>query len=291
MPERNLRKRANRSYPFAFIDENAKREVRRRVLKAVAIPGYQVPFASRELPIGRGWGTGGLQLTMALIGPDDVLKVIDQGCDGVVNAVNLREFLVQMTGVRTTFETEEATIIQTRHRVPEQPLRADQLLVFQVPYPEPLYLVEPRVSESQRMHSEADYAKMWVHLYEDIAHWGEITIGAQYPVVVEGRYLMNPSPIPRWDVPKLNLAPNLSLFGAGREKRIYAVPPGSRVVPLSFDDFPFRVEDFAGRRCHLCGAEQVFLDELWDSATGRKLYACSDTAYCEWRRRSAEAPS
>jgi alpha-D-ribose 1-methylphosphonate 5-phosphate C-P lyase len=288
MPELMPRQKIERSYPFAFIDENAKREVRRRLLKAISIPGYQVPFASRELPIARGWGTGGLQVTMALIGPDDVLKVIDQGCDGVVNAVNLREFLVQMTGVQTTIETGEATIIQTRHRIPELPLRADQLLVFQVPYPEPLYLVEPRVSESRRMHSEADYAKMWVYLYEDIARWGEITIGAQYPVVVEGRYLMNPSPIPRWDVPKLHLAPYLSLFGAGREKRIYAVPPLTRVVPLSFEDFPFRVEDFSGRRCNLCGADNVFLDELWDSASGRKMYACSDTAYCESRRRAAE---
>ena len=48
-------------YNFAFLDEGSKREIRRSVLKAVAIPGYQVPFGSRELPIGRGWGTGGIQ--------------------------------------------------------------------------------------------------------------------------------------------------------------------------------------------------------------------------------------
>jgi alpha-D-ribose 1-methylphosphonate 5-phosphate C-P lyase len=226
-----------------------------------------------------------------LIGPEDILKVIDQGCDGVVNAVNLREFLVQMTGVQTTLETEEASIIQTRHRIPEQPLRADQILVFQVPYPEPLYLVEPSVTESRRMHSESDYAKMWVYLYEDIAHWGEISIGAQYPVVVHGRYLMNPSPIPRWDVPKLHQSPTLNLFGAGREKRIYAVPPLTDVVPLSFEDFPFRVENFAGRTCNLCGAQDVFLDELWDSGSGGKIYLCSDTAYCEARRRRTAAES
>ena len=55
-------------YNFAFLDEGSKREIRRTILKAIAIPGYQVPFASREMPIGRGWGTGGLQLTLALIG-------------------------------------------------------------------------------------------------------------------------------------------------------------------------------------------------------------------------------
>ena len=68
-------------YNFAFIDEDSKREVRRQTLKAVALPGHQVPFASRDLPIGRGWGTGGLQITMAIITADDVLKVIDQGDD------------------------------------------------------------------------------------------------------------------------------------------------------------------------------------------------------------------
>ena len=46
---------------FAFLDEGSKREIRRSILKAVAVPGYQVPFGSRELPIGRGWGTGGIQ--------------------------------------------------------------------------------------------------------------------------------------------------------------------------------------------------------------------------------------
>ena len=73
----------NDNYNYAFLDEGSKREIRRSILKAVAIPGYQVPFGSRELPIGRGWGTGGIQLTLSLIGPADTLKVIDQGSAGV----------------------------------------------------------------------------------------------------------------------------------------------------------------------------------------------------------------
>ncbi|MCX7850800.1 alpha-D-ribose 1-methylphosphonate 5-phosphate C-P-lyase PhnJ, partial [Thermus sp.] len=51
-------------YSYAFLDPFAKREVRRRLLKAVAIPGHQVPFASREMPVARGWGNGGLQVTL-----------------------------------------------------------------------------------------------------------------------------------------------------------------------------------------------------------------------------------
>lgn len=90
-------------YSYAFLDELTKKSVRRAILKAVAVPGYQVPFGSTELPIARGWGTGGLQVTLSLIGPGDVLKVIDQGSDDSVNAVNIRQ-LVELTapGVDTT---------------------------------------------------------------------------------------------------------------------------------------------------------------------------------------------
>ena len=35
-------------YHFAFFDEASKREIRRAVLKGIAIPGHQIPFASRE---------------------------------------------------------------------------------------------------------------------------------------------------------------------------------------------------------------------------------------------------
>ena len=78
--------REGAEYGFAFLDEDAKRELRRTIFKAVCIPGHQVPYASREMPIARGFGTGGMQLTLALLGPDDTCKVIDQGADDSVNA-------------------------------------------------------------------------------------------------------------------------------------------------------------------------------------------------------------
>ena len=37
-------KQSMEKYNYAFLDEGSKREIRRSVLKAVAIPGYQVPF-------------------------------------------------------------------------------------------------------------------------------------------------------------------------------------------------------------------------------------------------------
>jgi len=112
------------AYNFAYLDEQTKRMIRRAILKAVAIPGYQVPFASREMPMPFGWGTGGIQVTAAILGRDDVLKVIDQGADDTTNAVSIRAFFAKTAGVATTTRTTDATIIQTRHRIPEQPLKA-----------------------------------------------------------------------------------------------------------------------------------------------------------------------
>jgi alpha-D-ribose 1-methylphosphonate 5-phosphate C-P lyase len=271
------------SYNFAFIDESAKREIRRKLLKAIAMPGHQIPFASRELPIARGWGTGGLQVTLALIGPEDILKVIDQGCDGSVNAVNLRKLIVNTTGIKTTYDSREATVIQTRHRIPEIPMNEDQILVLQVPYPEPLRVVEPSELETRRMHAETDYSRLWVKLYEDIVDWGSITIGHRYPCKVHGHYIIDPTPIPRWDVPKLHQAETLYLFGAGREKRLYAIPPYTDVEPLQFNDKPFYVENFDGAQCYKCGASDSFLDELYDENNGNQYFACSDTGYCDSR--------
>ena len=127
-------------YNFAYLDEQAKRMIRRALLKAVAIPGYQVPFGGREMPMPYGWGTGGVQLTASILGADDILKVIDQGADDTTNAVSIRHFFQRVAGVETTTATTAADVIQTRHRIPETPLRAGQILVFQVPIPEPLRL-------------------------------------------------------------------------------------------------------------------------------------------------------
>ena len=146
-------------YNFAFLDEGSKREIRRSILHAIAIPGYQVPFGSRELPIGRGWGTGGIQLTMSLIGPDDTLKVIDQGNDDSVNAVSIKRLIGATTGVKTTADSAEANIIQSRHRIPEEPLREDQVLVLQVPTPEPLRSVDAHEAVTRQLHARFRFSR------------------------------------------------------------------------------------------------------------------------------------
>ncbi len=69
-----------------------------------------------------------MQVTAAILGPDDVLKVIDQGADDTTNAASIRAFFAKTAGVATTTGTARATIIQTRHRVPETPLTEKQIL-------------------------------------------------------------------------------------------------------------------------------------------------------------------
>jgi alpha-D-ribose 1-methylphosphonate 5-phosphate C-P lyase len=275
-------------YNFAYLDESTKRMIRRAILKAVAIPGHQVPFGSREMPLPYGWGTGGIQVTAAVLGPADVLKVIDQGSDDTTNAVSIRAFFRRTAGVATTESTAAATIIQTRHRIPERPLTEGQILVYQVPIPEPLSRLEPRIAETRRMHAMADYGLMHVKLYEDIARHGHIATSYSYPVMVGGRYLMSPSPIPAFDNPKMDMMPALQLFGAGREKRIYAVPPYTRVRSLDFDDHPFRPIR-APHACELCGVRDTYLDEVLTDDKGGRIFVCSDTDHCRENQAMREA--
>jgi len=275
------------AYNFAYLDEQTKRMIRRALLKAVAVPGYQVPFASREMPMPFGWGTGGVQVTASCLVPADRLKVIDQGADDTTNAVSIRKFFENTAGVATTGETQEATIIQTRHRIPEQPLTGDQILVYQVPIPEPLRFLEPRETETRKMHALEEYGLMHVKLYEDIARHGHIATTYAYPVKVEGRYVMDPSPIPKFDNPKLSGSPALQLFGAGREQRIYALPPHTAALSLDFEDHPFDPGQWA-EDCALCGAADSYLDEVITDDAGGRMHVCSDTAHCRGRRQAGQ---
>lgn len=272
-----------RYYNYAYLDEQTKRMIRRAILKALAVPGYQVPFGSREMPVPYGWGTGGIQLTAAIIGPDDVYKCIDQGADDTTNAVSIRRFFAAVADVSTTEDTGLATIIQSRHRIPERPLGDGQVMVFQVPQPEPLRGLEPRETETRAMHAYAEYGLQYVSLYENISAFGRIAGGAGYPVLIDERYLMSPSPIPKFDNPKMDMSPAILLFGAGREKRIYAVPPYTRVRSLDFEDYPFEVQSW-DECCALCGATDSYLDEVVLDDQNNRMFVCSDSHYCADRR-------
>lgn len=272
------------TYNFGYLDEQTKRMVRRCILKAIAVPGYQVPFGSREMPLPYGWGTGGIQLSASILGPADIFKVIDQGADDTTNAVNIRHFFARVCGVDTTEKTGEATVIQTRHRIPETLLREDQILVYQVPQPEPLRPLEPRETETRKMHSYSEYGLMHVRLYDDIARFGEIAVAYAYPIMVNGRHLASPTPIPKYDNPKMDKMRAIQLFSAGREKRIYAIPPYTAVESLDFEDYPFEIRR-PDAACGLCGSSDSFLVEVILDNDNNRMHVCSDTAYCDQRQQ------
>ncbi len=118
-----------------------------------------------------------------------------------------------------------------------------------------------------------------------LAEYGLIATTYAYPVNVNGRYVMDPSPIPKFDNSKMDDCEALQLFGAGREKkRIYAIPPHTSVVNLDFEDHPFRIQEF-DQPCALCGSRGVYLlDEVILDDAGGRMFVCSDTDYCERHR-------
>lgn len=282
-PEETTTSYQDDGYNFAYLDEQTKKMIRRTLLKALSIPGYQAPFGSREMPLPYGWGTGGIQITASIIGPSDSLKVIDQGADDTTNAISIRRFFETVSTVATTESTDDATVIQTRHRLPERELKEGQIVVYQVPQPEPLRVVDPRETETRKMHAYAEYGAMQVTLYEDIAKFGHIAKTYNYPVLVNGRYLASPSPVPKFDNPKMENNPAIQLFGAGREKRIYAIPPYTSVKSLDFDDHPFEVQTWKDC-CALCGSTRSYLDEVITDDHGSRMFVCSDTDYCNTRK-------
>ena len=57
--------------------------------------------------------------------------------------------------------------------------------------------------------------------------------------------------------------------------------PYTRVEPLEFEDYRFRVEDFNGATCARCRSRETFLDEIIDDESGRRAWYCSNTGYCD----------
>ena len=189
-----------------------------------------------------------------------------------------RRFIARVAGTPTTLDTLEADLIQSRHRIPEEVLNEDQILVLQVPNPEPLRSVQPNMSIARQMHADADYGRMWLQLYEQIVRSGRVMQGASYPALVHGRHVMTPSPIPRWDLPKLHMTKHLTILSAGREKRIFAVPPFTRVEPLVFSDVPYQVEDHANLTCIRSATRGFFMNEI-PQDDGFSAFEVSDS---EW---------
>lgn len=80
----------------------------------------------------------------------------------------------------------------------------------------------------------------------------------------------------------MHQCPALQLFGAGREKRLYAIPPYTDVESLDFEDYPFTVQSW-DEACAICGSTDTYLDEVILDDQGNRMFVCSDTDCCARR--------
>lgn len=265
---------------YAYLDHSSKREVRRKIIKALCLPGRQIPFVIPELPIAYGWGVGGIAVTASLLHPKDKLKVVDHGSDDTVNALNIRDFFLKTANIVATESSAEATLIQTRQRIPETPLTEGQVLIYQVPRPDPLRGFINNAKESLMRHAHHDYGLVLTSLFERWLKQGEGSLGYDHPVRIEGGALMSPSPIPVMDNVRMNQMPAIQVFGAARERRIYALPAYTQVENIAFSDVSCIPPKVSGS-CQVCGTSAHYLDNI---GTGEKPdWVCSDSEACRSR--------
>ena len=78
---------SGRPYNFAYLDEQTKRMIRRAILKAVAIPGYQVPFAD-EIRQQTGIMTGAVGMITGAEQAEHILRT--NQADGKAASLGLR---------------------------------------------------------------------------------------------------------------------------------------------------------------------------------------------------------
>ena len=173
-------------YNFAYLDERTKRMIRRAILKAVAIPGHQVPFGSREMPLPYGWGTGGIQVTAAVIGPRRCAQGDRPGLRRHHQRGQHPPLLRSAPpACAPPTRTAEATLIQTRHRIPETPLtRGPDPGLPGAACPSRCTGWSRARPRRARCTALAEYGLMHVKLYEDIARYGHIATSYDYPVLV-----------------------------------------------------------------------------------------------------------
>jgi alpha-D-ribose 1-methylphosphonate 5-phosphate C-P lyase len=221
--------------------------IRRAILKALAVPGYQVPFASREMPMPYGWGTGGVQVTAACLTPEDVLKVIDQGADDTTNAVSIRKFF---PAPRASPRPKRTARRRSSRPATASPNAADRRADPCLSGADPR---TPALSGTARDRDAQDARAGGIRADACQALRGhrparQIATSYAYPVKVEGRYVMDPRRSPSSTIRNCRTCPAIQLFGAGREQRIYALPPYTQVVSLDFEDHPFE----ASKAPHAC---------------------------------------
>ncbi len=201
--------------------------IRRAILKAIAIPGYQVPFASREMPMmPYGWGTGGVQVTAAILGPRRHAEGDRSGCrrhhQRCLDPRLLREDR-QCRGDHGDTRGDDQSRPATASRKQRSPkdrcwstrCRSLSRCAFSS-------RARPRRAPCTRSR---EYGLMHVKLYEDIARHGHIATTYAYPVKIEGRYVMDPSPIPNTTIRRWTIARRCSCSAPAERSASTRFPP------------------------------------------------------------------
>ncbi len=119
------------------------------------------------------------------------------GSDASINACSIRDFVQSMTAAGRHSTPPKPPSSKPGTASPKRRSPTNRSSSSRSPS-EPLRAVDAYEYRTRQMHGEADYAKMWVSLYEQFVRHGDIMLGAGYPVKVNGRYIMATSPIPRW---------------------------------------------------------------------------------------------
>ena len=182
--------------------------IRRAILKAVAIPGYQVPFGRREMPMPYGWGTGGIQVTASVHRPGRRAEGDRPGRRRHHQRRLIRRFFARTAGVATTDRHRE------RHDHPDAPPHPRDAAGRR---PDPgLPGADPGAAALARAARDRDpqdacAGGIWPDACQALRghralrpHRHDLRLSGAWST---DRYVMDPSPIPKFDNPKLRPMP------------------------------------------------------------------------------------
>ena len=125
---------------------------------------------------------------------------------------------------------------------------------------------------------------MHVKLYEDIARHGHIATTYAYPVKVEGRYVMDPSPTPKFDNPKMHMSRGAAAVRRRPREAHLRRAALHRGGEPRFRGPSLRDPDTSTSPARSAAPSSVYLDEVILDDRGGRMFVCSDTDHCEERR-------
>ena len=155
-----------------------------------------------------------------------------------------------------------------------------QVLIYQVPRPDPLRGFINSGSESRKRHGDHDYGVVYTRLFEQWLQSGETALGYDHPMIIEDGVMMSPSPVPAQDNKRIAHSPAIQIFGAARERRLYALPAYTSAQSLQFDDLAFTMRHSA-HHCSICLSIDAYLDNL--GSEDEPQWVCSDSECCQLR--------